>query len=277
MKELPFISKVQVSDVRKLLQRKYRTETKKFLVEGWRSVAEAIASDWVVEMVLATSEFFADPAHRELFRRVQEKRIPTIQLQSKNVKKISDTVHAQGVAAVVLQKLYSRTILDVLNRDQRRSLSGSVIVALDGVAEPGNMGTIIRTCDWFAVDALLTSTESVEIFNPKVVRSAMGSIFHLPIVSDIDLLSELERMKGRGIRVYASAVEKGEEIDKVLWHENVVIVFGNEARGVSENVMNIADKKISIPRFGKAESLNVGMACGVVLAMRRLYTPKPDS
>lgn len=228
-----------------------------------RGVEEALASEWDVEIMLVTLEFLSNSAHRQLIHQADQRGIATYQVRQQDIERISETVHAQGVVAVLQQKFYRKEILNTFGAD-------AIVVALDGVAEPGNMGTIIRTCDWFGIDALLIGKDSVEIFNPKVVRSSMGSIFHMPIIHDVELISELDELKKKGYRVYATVAQKGKETERLQWQGKSAIVFGNEARGVSGDVMRLADEKIRIPRFGKAESLNVGIACGVVLATLRL-------
>ncbi len=262
MKKLQPISSAKLSSIGKLLQKKYRIESKRFLVEGLRTVEEALASDWAVETVLLRRNVLADSSCRELLHLAAQKEVPSYQITEEAFEKISDTVHSQGILAVVRQKSYGMDVFDTSN-------PGFIVVALDGIMEPGNMGAIIRTCDWFGVDALLFGKGSVEFFNPKVVRSAMGSTFHIPFVADVSLPSALEELKGKGFAVYASISQDGEAIEKIPWKQKPVIVFGNEVHGVSRDVLRIADEKLTVPRFGGAESLNVGVACGVVLGLLR--------
>lgn len=270
MKKLQPISKSKLSSVRKLLQRKYRTESKKFLVEGARNVAEALASEWTVELMLLRPDVLSDAHGQELLHRAVQKKVPSYQIAEEALAKISDTVHSQGIIAVVQQRLYDMSVFDASNLS-------SIVVALDGIMEPGNMGTVIRTCDWFGVDAILIGKESVEVFNPKVVRSAMGSTFHIPFVADVNLAWALEELKGKGFSLYATVAQEGERIERIQWKQKPIIVFGNEAHGVSRDVMRIADEMLTIPRFGRAESLNVGIACGVVLGLLRTTHSKTNS
>jgi len=261
MKSIQPLSKSKLSSLRKLLQKKYRVASKKFIVEGLRAVEEVLASDWKPETVLVTKSF-AD-VHKELLRHIDEKNIPLYTITSRDLEAISDTEHAQGIVAIVHQRTYSVSLLE--------NMQSGVVAAVDEITEPGNMGTIIRTCDWFGVDGVVVSTNSVEVFNPKVVRAAAGSIFHVPIATDVRLQSVLANLKSRGFHLYVTVVDDGIDVTKAEWAEKAIIVFGNEARGVSEEIKNLADTKVFVPRIGRAESLNVGVACGVVLGCWRLF------
>lgn len=139
-----------------------------------------------------------------------------------------------------------------------------LIVALDDIRDPGNLGTIIRLCDWFGVDALVCSKETAEVYNPKVVQATMGSIARVPLLYT-DLPAWLEATK---LPVFGTFME-GNNIYKAPLPAHGVIVLGNEANGISEAVQRVIDHKISIPRFGKlqqTESLNVATAAAIILS-----------
>lgn len=261
MKKIEPLSGAKLSSVRQLLQKKIRLERRQFLVEGLRSVEELLLSDWDITMVVVTKEFLQ--THHATFESlVASRNIPVHYVSSKAFATISDTEHAQGILAVAQQKRYSMEVLE--------QMSSGFVVAVDGVAEPGNLGVIIRTADWFGIDAVVVSKQSVELFNPKVVRSTVGSLFHLPIIVDEDMDSAVVSLKRKGFRIYATVVEGGEDITQIRWGNKRVCVVGSEAHGVSESIRDEADTLVKIPRFGKAESLNVSVACGVILAHSRL-------
>jgi TrmH family RNA methyltransferase len=179
---------------------------------------------------------------------------------------LSETVTFQGIVAVVKQKTFSLDVILQMNGTQ------SLLVAFDGVSDPGNVGTMVRTCDWFGVDGILLGRNSVELYNPKVLRATMGGVFHVPIVQGVDLLSTASQAKGLGYRVYVTDQNSETHFDRVKYSNKSLIVFGNEAWGVSDQLKQLADTAISIRRYGAGESLNVGVACGVVLsAVHRLY------
>jgi TrmH family RNA methyltransferase len=181
---------------------------------------------------------------------------------------ISETVTFQGVLAVVRRKEY--TLGAVL-----RSPGGqSVVAAFDGIADPGNLGAMVRTCDWFGVNGVIVGRDSVDLYNPKVVRSTMGGVFHLPIAVGVDLLTAIPRAREMGYTVYVTDANGEAHFDRVVFAQRSLLLFGNEAWGVSDHVGQLADVRVAIRRYGSAESLNVSVACGIILAsLRRL----PDS
>ena len=257
------LPKTKFTDLRKLLQKKYRTERNQFLVEGIRSIDEVLMADWHVELVLITQEALVE--HGPLVQRIRERRVPLYSIPMKDLEKISDTDHSQGLLAVVRQKSMPAKFLD-------RLPSRSMVVVADDISEPGNVGTVIRTCDWFGVNAVVVSDRSVEVFNPKVVRSTMGSLFHVPIIQGARVEDILGQLKKNNYRVYATSSGEGNDVQRITWNERAVLAFGNEAHGLSAAAFRMADEIVNIPRFGKAESLNVGIACGIVLASWRLHS-----
>jgi TrmH family RNA methyltransferase len=260
------LTKSRLKSLRELTLRKYRDERKVFIVEGVRLVQEAVDSDFVVLEAYHTPDITDQPAGRALLARLGEKAVAIHQTSTREMEVISETVSFQGVLAVVRQKAFAvDSILD--RRD-----AASLIVALDGVSDPGNLGSMIRTCDWFGVNGVLLGRNSVDLYNPKVVRSTMGGVFHLPIAVGVDLLSTISRAKGMGYRAYVTDLKGETHFDLVKYPARSVVIFGNEAWGVSDQLMDLADVHVSIRRYGAAESLNVSVACGVVLsAVHRLF------
>jgi len=135
------------------------------------------------------------------------------------------------------------------------------ILILDGIQDPGNFGTIIRTADWFNVDLIVCSKGTVDLFNPKVVQASMGSLFRIPIIYE-DLTTYL---KSIDLPIYGALLE-GENVYEQQLPENAVLIMGNEGYGISDEIKEIIQHKIHIPRFGKAESLNVSIATGILLS-----------
>lgn len=263
MKTLPQITIEKSKSIRKLLQKKFREIEGKFIIEGSKIIREALASDWITESVLVTKDFFSNPSNKDLFELIEEKGVRLFQMSEKDLHAITDTVTNQGIAAIVKEKITENLNSEILN------LPNSVIVAVDRISDAGNLGTIIRTCDWFKVDALLIGQESVELFNPKVIRGTMGSIFHFPIHKNVDLVRWLSDAKTFGYKVY-TATMNGSPLQKQNYKSKSVFVFGSESHGVSAEIHKIADENITIPRFGNAESLNVAVACGIVIANYKL-------
>ncbi|MDP2207423.1 MAG: RNA methyltransferase [Bacteroidota bacterium] len=263
MKMLSQLTKEKSKSIRKLSQKKFREIERKFIIEGVKIVQEAMASDWITESVLVTKEFFSNPSNKDLFKMIEEKGVPVFQISANDLDAMTDTLTAQGIAAIVEEKITEHLNLRTLN-----SLN-SIMVAVDRISDAGNLGTIIRICDWFKADALLIGQESVELFNPKVVRGTMGSVFHLPIYRNVDLVRWLSNAKTFGYKVYAATMD-GSPLQSQNYQKKSIFVFGSESHGISDGIQRIADTNITIPRFGKAESLNVAVACGIVIANFKL-------
>ncbi|MDI6765869.1 MAG: RNA methyltransferase [Bacteroidota bacterium] len=262
MKSFEKISQSRLKSYLKLTQKKYRQNERKFLVEGVHLVDEALKSEWEVECLIVNEEEsgrFGEWENGRVKEMVKEEGIPMYECSKKEFTELSDTVTPQGIVAVVKIKEYT-------SQDFWKKLpKHAIIVVLDDVADPGNVGTIIRTCDWFGVDGVLLSKNSVELYNPKVLRSTMGSIFHLPIITEIDLGDMIQGGRDLGFEVITTVPEDGEPLDKFSFPERSIIIIGNEAHGVSQIVRKHAHKSVTITKYGKAESLNAAISCGIIL------------
>lgn len=260
------LTKSKLQYLKSLSQRKIRERDGVFLVEGWRSLEEVCTVLKEIQILVHTREAGENPRFAPIL--VSAKRICTEEYEAsgKEFSLVADTVTSQGIAAVVKKfSAGSDSELEKLLND-----GNGFVVALDEVGDPGNLGAIIRTSDWFGVNALLLSQNSVELYNPKVVRSTMGSLFHLPILefsgrpgSFADALSKLQT---GGFKLYGAEVSGTSDIRTIAWPKKSVLVIGNEARGISPEISRILDEHVAIPKFGKAESLNAGVAAGVFLA-----------
>lgn len=233
--------------VRKLGQKKFRNELKLFVAEGLRLCEEVPPAQ--VEFGFYTQEFLSEPRGRILVERLKNlEEIPAATME-----KLSDTQTPQGILLVIKQKF---SMLEEV-------AAKKIIVALDGVQDPGNVGTILRTAAAFDCAVILLEG-SAEIFNPKVVRSSMGAIFYLPVMTmtRADFLSAMSSRE-----ILAAAVDTTAEI--YFRHDfkknPVAIVFGSEAVGVSKEILDAA-RKIFIPMSGHAESLNVATSAAIILS-----------
>ena len=139
-----------------------------------------------------------------------------------------------------------------------------MIVVLDGIQDPGNLGTILRTIDSIGLNQVIVSKETADAYNPKVVRSTMGAIFRVNIIESDNLLETLKNMKKHKFKVMATSLETQNSIYDVDYNKKVVVI-GNEANGVSNEILEFADEKIKIPMLGKTESLNASVATGIIL------------
>jgi TrmH family RNA methyltransferase len=255
------ITKTELKYLRSLTAKKFRDEERKFLLEGWRPLHDALHSDFHVVSIYTIEARTLSSEQESILAFAASQRIPVQEVSEIELHQISSTVNAQGVVAVMEQKEKAFSF-DPFHK-------AAFVVALDEVSDPGNLGTILRTCDWFGVDAVLLGQGCVSLYNEKVVRSTSGSIFHLPIYEDVDLVKTLPELKNNGFTV-VSTVMDGEPLTHTSLQDKTVLVLGNEAHGMSEAVKRISDRQVSIPRFGNAESLNVGVACAVFLSQWRM-------
>jgi TrmH family RNA methyltransferase len=254
------VTKAQIKHLRDLHRKKEREEAGTFLVEGVRLVREALASGSPMEGFYYTEAAATDPAVAALVAHAGERTANAHRLSARDMEVVSDTTTAQGVLAEFRQ--HHPPVDAILRNDDVES----VLVALDGVADPGNLGSIIRSADWFGVQGVLVGHQSVDLYNLKVVRSTMGSIFHLPVVPNVDLLPVLSRAREAGYTVYGADADGEMHFDRISFARKSVLVLGNEAWGLSDAVKALADVRVAIRRYGAAESLNVGVACGILLS-----------
>ena len=173
---------------------------------------------------------------------------------SKIFKYISEVQTPQGVLAVVEKN----------NRDEDINYNEDIIVALDDIQDPGNLGTILRTVDSVGLTQILVSKGTADPYNPKVVRSSMGAIYRVKVIECEDLLETLKEVKRNKFKILVSSLKESNSIYNVKYNKKVLVI-GNEANGVEEKIMNIADEKIKIPMLGKTESLNAAVATGIIL------------
>lgn len=245
----------RVRAVKKLAKRKARQETGQFLVEGPLAVAEAVASrpDLVVDIYLTPAA--ADRADYLSAARAAGSGIHTV---SETVLAVmADTVTPQGVVAVC--RVPHASLADVVAARPR------LVAVLHEVRDPGNAGTIIRAADAAGADAVILTGDSVDAYNPKVVRSTTGSIFHLPVAHS-SLEDAAEALRGAGLRLIAAELG-GDELTSVpeLLRDPTAWVFGNEAHGLDAAAVALADRAVRLPIYGHAESLNLATAASVCL------------
>ena len=251
------LSKEKLKQILKLKTEKGREKEEKFLIEGLRLCEEAFFSDWEVELLLFPSEYVQFLKTKKLMREFLKEKREILILSNQDMKKLADTQTPQGIFAVVKKKAFT------LNKDFLKK--AKLLVGLDNMRDPGNLGTIIRTADSAGVDGILLSTGCVELYNPKVIRSTMGSVFHLPVIERLELKDIIPELKSSGFRIFASEVREGKDYTKLNYTEKICLLIGNEAAGIHKEILNLADERIKIPIYGKAESLNASVATGILL------------
>lgn len=240
------LSKNQLKTITSLNQKKYRTAHQLFVAEGTKIVAEFLNSNLELEQL-----FCVDNTIYKNLEKVTE-------ISETELKKISTLVTPNNVLA--LFKIPSTL----------PSIKSGLIVALDEINDPGNLGAIIRLCDWFGVDQLICSTNTVDCYNQKVVQSSMGSLARVSII-----YTDLETYLQNSILPKYAAVMDGENVYKITLTENAILVMGNEANGIQESILKLITNTISIPRFGalkQTESLNVATATAILLSEFKRFT-----
>ncbi len=237
--------KQKVKYIQTLGQKKFRQQEGLFIAEGPKLVAELLEADaGSVKEVYAVKDWLDE--HQKLLHKTAVTEITEIELE-----KISQLTTPNKVVAIVQQYGVNEPII----------VKDRITLALDNVQDPGNLGTIIRIADWFGIEQIVCSIDSADIYNPKVVQSTMGSIARVKVYY-VELYEWLTAQKE--VSIYAAALE-GEDVTTMKKIKEGIIIFGNESKGISPEIVNLANVKITIPRKGKAESLNVAVAVGVVL------------
>ena len=240
------LSKSQISFIRSLHQKKYRKEHGLFIVEGIKSIKEFFQSSYQIHTIYYNSEQYnllpKLPANINLF-----------EVKNAELDKISTLQTPQGFLALVHIPKNRELAL--------KALKNQFTLVLDGVQDPGNMGTIIRTADWFGFKNIICSADCVEVFNPKTVQATMGSLARVNIY-ETDLPALLEK---NTIPVFGALLD-GESIYKTQWGAEGLVILGNEGKGISAEVIKKINKPVTIPRIGEAESLNVAVSAAIFCA-----------
>jgi TrmH family RNA methyltransferase len=247
------ISRNELKYFSSLLIKKFRQQEKKFIVEGLKTVEEGLNSSYKCDSLFVTPAFINSfPEEINILKKKTEN---ILEIKSIDYQKISDTKSPQGIAAVFNKNHPKKNLT---------GLQDKLVVLVDNISDPGNLGTILRTCDWFGVYNVLISNQSVEFLNPKVIRASMGSIFHLNIYDEI-FENDLANLKSNGYQIVCSDI-KGKNIFSYNAGKKSVLTFSNESNGPSEMVKSLADDFITIPGKGRAESLNVSSAASIVIS-----------
>jgi TrmH family RNA methyltransferase len=236
------LSKNQIKLITSLTQKKYRKQHQLFIAEGKKVIEELLQSNFELQSLFVTND--------NIFTSVAKNKINTITVSE--LKKISVLTTANDCLAVFKMPIATEKKVEGL------------VVALDDIRDPGNLGTIIRLCDWFGIETLLCSDETVDIYNPKVVQATMGSISRVNVV-----YANLEKvLKETKLPIFGTFMD-GENIYKKVLPKEGIIVMGNEANGISTEIETLVTQKIAIPRLGKlqqTESLNVATATAIILS-----------
>ncbi len=246
------LSKAKLKLFASLHQKKYRYQHRMFLAEGQKMLSEALASDLAIEAVIVReTESIPSIPH------------PTFATDSATFERLSTQVNSEGIITV----LHFPDSQQFQTLESLETIPPGPGLVLDDLRDPGNMGTLIRTADWFGFQTLICSRGTVDPFNPKVVRAAMGSLFRLRIIQVADLDTTLQHLQ---VDLWVADME-GQPLPEVNLQDRPFILIGNEANGVRDSARQLPQaQRITIPRLGQAESLNAGVAGSILAALWRL-------
>jgi RNA methyltransferase, TrmH family len=234
------LSKAKIKFIKSLQIKKYRKQEQCFIVQGAKSVQELISSDFEVLMVLGTEEFLST---------TKNYRGESIPVTIKELELISEFESNESAVAVAKMKENTPVLVS----------PGEFALVLDDIRDPGNLGTIIRTADWYGINKVIASPDTTDLYSPKVIGATMGSFLRVNLYYT-DLGQFLSTSAGKVFGAYLD----GEDIHQMSFQDGGLILIGNESRGISASLERFVTHKMTIPRYGQAESLNAAIATAII-------------
>lgn len=250
-----------VKDIKKLKKRRNRWKEKKYIVEGFKIIEEAINENVKLNYIIFSEEVLNTNQYNNIIGQINnitDSKITVVEVSKEIFEELSDTETPQGVLGILG---FENNIYDNLKTNDDKS----TYIFLDGIQDPGNLGTIIRSADAFNIDGIILGEGCVDPYNLKVVRSTMGSIFRTPIYPCNEEMCNLEMLKENGFNLVALDLKGTDLKNEPLDSNKNIFIIGNESNGVSEELLLSANKRIKIPMPGKAESLNAGVAASIIM------------
>jgi len=245
-----------IKRLRALATRKGRRTHRQFLVEGVRGLEEAVGGRLALETVAICPDLIESDRAEELARELGQTDAELLQMSEEAFRSFSQVQAPEGLAAAV-------SIPDLRLEDL--PAEADLIVAAVDLRDPGNMGSLVRTADAAGAQALVAAGSCVDVFDPKVVRATAGSVFHLPIVNDAPPKGLIEWARKSGIRTFAGCLENAKPYTAIRYPKRAMVLVGNEANGLHEDIARSCDGRAYIPMPGRAESLNVTVAAGILI------------
>lgn len=247
----------KIKYIRKLEQKKYRYKEQKYLIEGVRIIDHALDINADIEMILFSTKVFDVNGGKQLIKRIYSENIDYYQVDEHVFEEVSNTYNSQGVIAIV----NIQSLMDEINY---KGLSNKILF-INQIQDPGNLGTIIRTADSAGFNDIIITKGTVDPYNDKVIRATMGSVLNVNIYFIEDNNKVLNDLKTEGYQVIATALDGQKQYNTVEYNQKIVLCVGNEGNGLAPEVIDHATIKVNIPIFGSAESLNVGVASGIMM------------
>ena len=242
-----------VKNIKKLKDKKYRDLENVYIVEGIKMVKEAILGNASIKQIIICDDCEkSDLISKEMMYEIAK--YDCIYVTNKIFKYITEVQTPQGVMAIIEKN----------NKDKEINYNEDIIVALDDIQDPGNLGTILRTVDSIGLSQILVSKGTADPYNPKVVRSTMGAIYRVKVIECDNLKETLKEIKKNKFKILVTSLDDSKSVYDIKYYKKVIVI-GNEANGVEEEIVKLADEKIKIPMLGKTESLNASVAAGIIL------------
>ena len=243
--------------IRSLNEKKYRTKYNAFYLEGVKVTNEILDKNEAIDILFiaySKSLLISTNGGQALLDRISSlKNIKVLEFEENIFKYMTDTVNTQGILVVMKIPKYS------LENEENKN-----IILLDKVQDLGNIGTIIRSCNAFGVDTILCTSGTADVYSPKAVRATMGGILNVKIIY-LDGIEKLNLLKKMGYKIATTSLKTQNSIDSIDYNNKYIFVMGNEANGVSKEILDISDFVVKIPMSEKIESLNVGVATSIIL------------
>lgn len=242
-----------VKHIKKLKDKKYRDAENEYIIEGIKLLQEAIEEKATIkQIVICDNCQNSGVIPKELMYEIAK--YECIYVTEKILKTITDVNTPQGILAIIEKN----------NKNISIDYTQDVIVLLDDIQDPGNLGTILRTVDSVGLNQIILTKGTADCYNPKVIRSTMGAIFRVNIIECEDVQETLKEAKKNKYKVVVTSLQTENSIYNINYKKKIIVI-GNEANGVEQKVQDIADEKVKIPMLGKTESLNAAVSTGIVL------------
>lgn len=242
-----------IKNIKKLKEKKYRDLNHEYMIEGIKLLEEAIEESADIKQIVVCEECINDGTlSKDLLYQIAK--YECIYVTEKVFNILTEVKTPQGILAVIKKK----------NINNEIDNKAEIIIALDGIQDPGNLGTILRTVDSANLKQIIISKDTVDPYSPKVVRSTMGAIFRVNIIESDNLEKTLKDIQKKDFEIVVTSLDNADDIYNIDYNKKVIVI-GNEANGVSKEIQNISNKKIKIPMLGKTESLNASVAAGIII------------
>ena len=242
-----------IKHIKKLKDKKYRDESNEYIIEGVKLIEEAVKENAKIKKIIVcedTTKTYEIPTNIML----EIAKYECIYVTEKIFASITQVTNPQGIMAIIEKN----------TENQEIDFTQDIIVALDDVQDPGNLGTILRTVDSIGLNQIIVSKGTADAFNPKVVRSTMGAIFRVKIIEVENLAQAIKEMRKHHFKLMVTSLQTENSIYDIDFNKKIIVI-GNEANGVSKEIQDMADEKAKIPMLGRTESLNASVAAGIVM------------